>query len=336
MRGRPERNKQVSIEQVARRAGVSTATVSRVLNSPSKVTANTAERVHEAISELRYRPNMFAKGLMTRQSKVIALVLPDIHGEFYSELLRGADEAADELGYHLLASSRMPFDVSDRPAAAGFGLLDGLIVMVPTTSQDQLVLLGDLNMPIVAIDRDLTDHGFDSVLIDNSVGAGQAADHLLAATPPERCVYVGGDQENVDSMERSEAFRAALRRRGAEPAPDQIVFGRYTASYGERWAKEQGESLRGRAVLAGNDEIALGIIAAAGELGIMIPEELRVIGFDNIRLATLIRPKLSSVGIPLKTIGDQAVRMLIERLDDTEAAPRRVEFPTDLIARETS
>lgn len=333
--------KRASIDQVAKRAGVSTATVSRVLNNPSLVTASTAARVEKAIADLRYRPNMFAKGLMMRRSGVLALVLPDIHGEFYSELLRFADQRAHELGYHMLASSRPPFTDADDPVPPAFGLIDGMILMLPTIDRSAIRQASRLDRPIVLIDADGTADGFDSILINNDLGARAAVGHILQSVPPERCVYLGGEGTNADAQARAHAFRSELSARGVQARADQVVFGPFTSAFGSQWAYGVGaEGLRGMGVIAGNDEVAMGVMSAAADLGVAIPGQLRVVGFDNTRLSELIRPRLSSVRVPLAEIGEQAVALLVRRIeqvsDPSEVDVERIEVPTELLVRDTS
>ncbi|MEM9082027.1 MAG: LacI family DNA-binding transcriptional regulator [Planctomycetota bacterium] len=339
--GRNRRPKQASIDQVASRAGVSTATVSRVLNNPSLVTPATAKRVEEAIAELRYRPNMFAKGLMMRRSRVLALVLPDIHGEFYSELLRVADGRAHELGYHLLASSRSPFEDSEEVMPFAFGLLDGVVLMLPTGDRRALEHAARLDAPLVLVELDGSNDGFDSILIDNAPGARAAIEHILESVPPEQCIYVGGEEYNADTEQRVRAFTETLRARGHEPQSHQIVFGSFDSAHGESWANTVGpEVIRGAGIVSGNDEIAFGVMSAASAHNLRAPDDFRIVGFDNSRLSALVRPRLSSVRIPLGQIAEQAVSMLVERIeqeDDAEIVPPRVvRMATELVVRETS
>lgn len=328
-----------SIQDVADAAGVSTATVSRVLNNASLVAPATAERVHKAIRELGYKPNLFAQGLMTRKSRVLGIALPDIHGEFYSELLRGADAEARRQGYHLLVSSEAHSrDEQERGGSLAFGLIDGLAVMMTEPNEALWREAQGATLPLVVLDTDAREHGFDSVIVDNTSGTREATEHLLATVPPDRCIFVGGARENFDTQQRAAAFKGALLNAGWTARNDQVVHGTYSLDWGESWAEEahrQGR-LNGAGILAGNDEIALGILQTARQLGIRVPEDLKIVGFDDTRLASLVRPSLSTVRVPLSEVGAAAIRALLERIDDPERAPRTVSLATKLVVRESS
>jgi len=350
-----------SIEDVAHEAGVSTATVSRVLNNGGLVAPATAARVQEAIRRLGYRPNLFAQGLMTRKSHVLGIALPDIHGEFYSELLRGADAEARRLDYHLLVSSEAHSRAEQERVGSNlaFGLVDGMAVMLAEPNEALWREVRESSFPLVVLDADLRDRGIDSVVVDNATGSREATEHLLkggfsaeiaangagkgsgkgpGVARPERCYFVGGPQENFDTQHRANAFVEALARTGWTVQSDQVVYGDYSLAWGESWATKMVDAgkLAGAAVLAGNDEIALGILHTAQAHGIAVPASLRIVGFDDTRLASLVRPTLSTVRVPLAEVGAAAIRALVERIDDPTRAPRTVSLATKLIVRESS
>ncbi|MDX2130937.1 MAG: LacI family DNA-binding transcriptional regulator [Planctomycetota bacterium] len=329
----------VSIHDVATAARVSIATVSRVMNNPHLVSPKTAARVQAVIRQIGYAPNPFAQGLVTRASRVLGIALPDLHGEFYSELLRGADGEARKLGYCLLVSSE--HSIGGRPNGQGglaFGLIDGLAVMITESDGDVLRAARDMMLPTVILDTDLANRGIDSVVIDNVPGTREAAEHLLRSTPAARLYFVGGPQENFDTQQRARAFVEALERAGHTPRADQVAFGAYTEEWGRRWVEGLGragpEGLTG--VLAGNDEIAIGIMRAASDAGIGVPERMRLIGFDDTRLTTLLRPRLSAVRVPMAEVGAAAIRLLVRRVESAGAETTCVRLPTSLVVRESS
>lgn len=332
----------ISIQDVADAANVSIATVSRVLNNPDVVSAATAAKVREVIDRMGYVPNPFAQGLITRASRVLCFALPDIHGEFYSGLIRGADAKAHELGYHLLVSSEArgapATSKSDRAAGLALGLVDGLAIMITEPSAMAWRDVADSQVAVVLIDVEVNQPGVDCIVVDNAVGTIQAMQHLLQGTPADRLFFVGGPKENFDTRARAEAFRAELARAGRETTPDQVAFGRYSVEWGHEWMNQrlQSGNARGIAVLAANDEIALGILQAAEDAGMKVPADLRLVGFDDTRIASLIRPKLSSVHVPLQDVGAAAVAALAARLEDPDRAATVTRLETTLIIRESS
>lgn len=333
-----------SIQDVAKAAGVSIATVSRVINSPNLVLPVTAQKVQAAIEQLGYRPNVFARGLMTSQSHVLGVALPDIHGEFYSAMLRGADQQARALGYHLLVTSaahRPDTAADDRidahSSSVAFQLIDGLVLMLSEPNEALWEQARKHHLPTVVLDNDLHDRGVDSVVVDNVPGTLQATEHLLWTTAPDRCVFVGGPRENFDTQQRADVFRQTIEARKHTCREDQFAFGSYTHEWGRAWAQAalgRGR-LHGSGVLAGNDEIALGIIQQAEEAGMRVPDDLRVVGFDDTRLAALVRPRLTTVRIPLETVGAESIKMLVRRIDHPEAPIAVSRLPTSLIVRDS-
>lgn len=335
---RDVRQGSVSIRSVAERAGVSIATVSRVLNMPEKVSNSTAERVRAAIDYLDYRPNLFAKGLLTKRSRVIGVSLPDIHGEFYSELMFALDDRACELGYHLLVSSNAHRTQSRPENGFALDLVDGLIVMLTERSGIDLDGISHLSHPVVVIGVDEPGLDVETITVDNRIGARKAMEHLLDSTDPDRCFFVGAHRGNIDSDQRLEAFCAALRKRGHEPRADQIARREYSFDWGWEWAETMIEDgmLNEAAVFAANDEIAIGVANAARDRGVDMPSDLRLVGFDDSRLCSLLRPKLSSVRMPVREIGQAAIEALIRRIEEPESTPRHARLATTFVQRESS
>jgi len=328
----------VSIRSVAQRAGVSIATVSRVLNSPDMVSSATAERVREAIDALAYRPNLFAKGLLTKRSRVIGVSLPDIHGEFYSELMFALDDRACELGYHLLVSSNAHRVDSGPENGFALDLVDGLIVMLTERSGVDLDGISRLRRPSVVIGVDEPGLDVETIVVDNHMGARKATEHLLDGTPADRCYFVGANRGNIDSDERLGAFCEVLKEHGHEPRSDQIARHVFSFDWGWDWAESMLDEgrLENTAVFAANDEIAIGIANAARDRGLELSSDLRLVGFDDSRLCNLVRPRLSSVRMPVREIGLAAIEAIIRRIEEPESAPRHSRLAATFVPRESS
>lgn len=328
----------VSIRSVADRAGVSIATVSRVLNTPHVVSAGTAQRVREAIDALEYRPNLFAKGLLTKRSRVLGVSLPDIHGEFYSELMCAMDDRACELGYHLLVSSNAHRVNKGVENGFALDLVDGMIVMLTERSGADLEGISKLQSPVVVIGVDEPGLNVETIVVDNRQGAQRAMEHLLEGTPPDRCFFVGSHRGNIDSDERLAAFCQTLQKHGHEPRADQIAGNEFSFDWGWEWAESMLSEglLENAAVFAANDEIAIGIANAARDHGVVLPDELRLVGFDDSRLCSLLRPRLSSVRMPVREIGFAAIEAIIRRIEDPKSSPRHSRLATTFVQRESS
>jgi LacI family transcriptional regulator len=290
------------------------------------------------IKRLGYRPNRFAQGLMTRRSGVLGIVLPDISGEFYSELLRGANTQARGSSYHLLVTADGTTGDRPDPIASGpLGLIDGLALMLTEPNEQLWSEARKSGLPMVMLDADLG-AGVDSVVIDNSTGAGEAIAHLLSSVPPGRCYFVGGPRDNFDTVQRAASFTRALKDAGHRPRPDQTAYGTYSPQWGRSWAAgvlaPAGADVIG--VMAADDEIALGVLDALLAAGRSVPGNARIVGFDNSRLASLLRPALSSVHVPLAEVGAAAVEALINRIQHPESPVVRKTMPTKLVIRESS
>jgi LacI family transcriptional regulator len=327
----------VSIQDVADEAKVSIATVSRVLNNPKLVAPDTSERVNAAIERLGYVPNAFAQGLITRASRMLGIALPDIHGEFYSELLRGADAEARRRNYHLLVSSDTRVSASPaRGRRLAFGLVDGLAVMITEPNDRVWREARDLHLPVVVMDFEVDEPNVDMILVDNTVGTREAVEHLLSSVGGDRLYFVGGPRENFDTQRRASTFAKTLRERGVQVRDDHVAYGEYSVRWGQAWAREMGTSLRGVGVLAGNDEIALGILHGTEDMKLCVPRDVKIVGFDDTRIASLVRPTMSTVRVPLAEVGSAAVAALVERVENPERPGVKIRLDTKLIVRESS
>lgn len=331
----------VSIQDVAEAAKVSIATVSRVLNNPHLVAGETAQRVQAEITRLGYVPNAFAQGLIRKASRVLGIALPDLHGEFYSELLRGADTEARRRGYHLLVSSEARHGGSPTVSGGVFGLIDGLAIMLTEPDERLWKEARGMRLPTVVLDAEIEAPHVDRILVDNASGTHDATRHLLERVKGHSLFFVGGPQGNFDTKRRAEEFSRTLRAAGVAARADEIAYGQYSFESGHAWARDRiarlgPGSLKNVGILAGNDEIALGILQAAQEAGLNVPKDVRVVGFDDTRIASMVRPRLSTVRVPLVEVGEKAVQLLLERIEDPRRTAATVHLPTRLIVRESS
>lgn len=327
-----------SIRDVAKSAGVSTATVSRVLNGSTSVAPRTAAKVRKAVAQLGYVPNPMAQGLSSGKSRIIGLALPRFHGEFMSFLLAGADEEATTLGYHLMMTTIVTgMDGERRGRIVGSALVDAMLVVITEVEDPLTREVLDKGVPAVVLDTDMTAQGLDSVVLDNEKGTREAVEHLLRWSDPSEVHFVGGPRGNYDTMRRATAFTATLASAGWEIKPSQIALGDYSLEWGKEWALRAFArgGLKG-AVLAANDKIACGIVHAAQEVGVRIPDQLRVVGFNDSLIARVVHPRLSTVALPMAEMGATAVRLLVRRIENPGADPICRRLPTKLVVRESS
>lgn len=328
-----------SIRDVALAAGVSIATVSRVINGSSIVAAPTAAKVRDAVRRLGYVPNPMAQALSSRESHVIGLALPRFHGEFMTWLLHGADEEATRLGYHLMMTTIATSDDGHpRRQIVGSTLIDALLVVI-TEQEDHLAQdVVASGVPTVIIDTDMSAKGLDSVILDNERGTREAVEHLLRWVEPERLYFVGGPRGNFDTIQRAKAFTEAVTRGGYTLDPEQVCFGDYSLDWGKEWGirMSRHKQLEGAAILAANDKIACGIMQAAGDAGLRVPDQLRIVGFNDSQISRLVRPRLSTIALPMAEMGAMAVRLLVRRIEDRNAEVVCSRLPTKLIVRESS
>lgn len=329
-----------SIEDVARLANVSISTVSRVINRRPVVNKETCERVEAAIRELHYRPNAFARGLMLRKSGIVGLVLPDLHGEFYSEVIRGANLRAREMGHNLLLSSALPGDDAESWLAAigHHALLDGLAVMVSDTMATGIgKKLTELHLPIVVLDDEIEGVQHDAVIIDQREGALAMMRHIVETCGAQRVFFVGGLETNIDTQARFDAYRDTLRARGLAFRKEDVYFLDYSYESAYRLAMDRVGAWAGsgRFVFAANDEMASGIIAGAIARNVSVPQDLGVVGFDDTRVAQMTNPLLTTVHVPMSNMGATAIELLCMRLADPDRPPTKVSLAAELVVRDS-
>jgi LacI family transcriptional regulator len=330
-----------SIADVARLADVSISTVSRVVNRSELVNQKTRARVEDAIRKLGYQPNAFARGLMLQRSQIIGLVLPDLHGEFYSEIIRGANTQARENGYSLIVASASAGNPGTTGARFDFlhheSLLDGIAVMVAERDGGAAAALEDWSRPYVVLDDDIPGRTHDSVIIDQAAGAAALVRHLVGTNHIRRMVFVGGPQTNFDTAARLQACRDALAESQLEIDPADVFYldYQYETAFAMASRNVRSWARPGTCVFAANDEMAAGIVTAATAARIRVPEDLAVVGFDDTRVARMTQPPLTTVRVPMAEMGAKAIELLCQRIAEPDRPSTRVLLEPQLIVRES-
>ena len=308
-----------TIKDVARVAGVSVATVSRALNGAENVLPDTRRRILDVAQQLRYSPSGAARSLITRRTDTIGALLPDLHGEFFSELIRGIDQAARARGLHLLLSSSHD-DASEVAAAlrAMNGRVDGLIVMSPHADDDFLSQNLPPALPAVLLSSGMHAATQPVFAVDNFGGAREMTAHLVASGR-RRIAFLGGPATNFEARERERGHRAGLPE-GVRP---WLLEGDFSEAGGQR----AGAMLLGLpaaerpdAVFAANDIMAIGLLGALQAGGARVPDDIALAGFDDIPVARYVSPALTTMRVPIAAMGSQALDALADALESGDTA----------------
>ncbi|MBV8604550.1 MAG: LacI family DNA-binding transcriptional regulator [Pelomonas sp.] len=308
-----------TIRDVARAAGVSVATVSRALNDPEKVQRETRERIRQVAAELRFVPSGAARSLSLRSTQTIGAMLPDLHGEYFSELIRGIDLAARARGLHLLLSSSHG-DADEAAAAlrAMNGRVDGLLLMSPHVDDDFLRGNVPEHIPLVLVNTRLAGRSHPTFRIDNYGGAQTMVAHLLGGGR-RRIAMVGGPASNPEAVARQQGYCDAVLAAGQTPI---VVPGDFTEAAGWRAGIELlARSERPDAVFACNDMSAIGLLAALRDGGVQVPRDIAVAGFDDIPIARYLSPALTTMRVPVVGLGTLAVEALATHITAAGATP---------------
>lgn len=335
----PQPPENASIYDVARKADVSISTVSRVLNDGSRVAPKTRRRVEEAIRALNYHPSNHARALMTRRSDTIGLIIPDLGGDYYGDLMRGVDKRANEMGMHLLVAraSGEAEEMRSIERLLGSGRVDGLVIAITERNDTITQKLAGRNDPIVVLDCDV--QHVDGVRVDNRAGAREVTEHLIRDHRITNLLFLGGPENNVDTVERADGFRDALARHGI---PVKAAHLQFFSDYDYNHGFEAGEELvrrgiqKSMGIVAANDDLARGAIEALLRGGIRVPEDgVAVVGYDDSRVAQFARPTLTTVRIPLAELGSMAIDMVMDRLSGRRSSPIQLSIKTELIIRQS-
>lgn len=322
----------VTIKDVAREANVSVATVSRALNGHQNVTAEMRGKIKEIARQMRYMPHGAARSLSTRRTQTIGAILPDLYGEFFSELIRGMDVAAREHGLHLLVSSS--HGSADETAAALralSGRVDGLLIMSPHADATLLAENLPFATPTVLMNTRGDGGEYTSFAIDNHGGACAMVEHLVQLGH-RRIAMIAGPVDNFDADERLRGYREVLARRQREGGA-LVLQGDFSESSGYAAGAEIARmSPRPDAVFAANDMMALGCLFALNEAGLNVPGDIALAGFDDIPMARFVSPPLTTMRVNIAELGERAARSLIAQLSELKSAPEGTSAP-ELIVR---
>jgi LacI family transcriptional regulator len=327
-----------TIKDVAKAANVSIASASRALNGVGRISPITKDKILKAARDLNYVPHFGARSLIRKKTDIFGVLLPDLYGEFFSELVRGVDTAARTSGYQILLSSYHNDANETKGAIAAMrGRVDGIIVMTPYEF-GEITYSDVIGAPIVQI-ASLNNHGGTPIIaIDNFQGAKIATEHLLKQGY-KNIAHLSGPKVNMEAEERMNGYHDAIKSAGLEP---KIYNGDFREESGFENAAQIADDIKAGivdAVFAANDMMAVGLIIGLKEKNINVPNDIGIIGFDDVPIGRYITPSLSSLGIDMSQLGKKAVEILnilVNGKPNHADAKKLVVFTPHLYEREST
>ncbi|MBM7566201.1 LacI family DNA-binding transcriptional regulator [Paenibacillus sacheonensis] len=324
-----------TIYDIARAAGVSTATVSKVINNKGRISEKTRNKIKQIMDEQRYEPSVMASAMKGKGTRTIALIIPDIDNPVYAEYLKRIEARGHELGYTIvMASTERDPEKEERHISLLRRKVDGYIIAARFNNIGLLKELTEDGVPVVLFAHERDELSVDSVTADDYLGGYRATEYLLELGHV-RIGMVGED--TLSSHERIRGYRQALQDRGFQAEEGLIRVGGHTID----GAAEQAGMLLDRAdrptaIFGYNDVSAVGAMLAARTRGIRMPDELSIIGFDNTMLCEIMDPKLSSVSMPTQELGNRVMELLIRRIDGGDMPKQRIRLLPELAVREST
>lgn len=330
----------VTIKDIARIAEVSTATVSKVINHKDHdISQATRDRVKKVMKECNYVPNGMARSLITKKTKTIGLIIPDIRNPFFPELARGAEDKANEEGYNIIFCNTDDELIKEEKYIDMLveKMVDGIIFTPSSRRKTGISSLKQASIPIILVDRDVDFKGVrGKIIVDNFRGAYQAVNHLLDCGY-KKIVYISGPLESKPGIDRYEGYKKALKDFGFSDQESMVLEGEYKSKWGYeaiKYLNQQGVVFDG--LFCGDDLIGIGAIKALKELKKKVPKEIGVVGFDDIYMASLVDPELTTIEQPNYEMGYQAAAMLISSLEKKRVRKKEITLDTKLIIRKST
>ncbi len=324
-----------TIKDVADHAQVSVTTVSHVINRTRHVDLETEKRVWRAIAALGYRPNLLARSLRRRETKTIGLIVPDNSNPYFAELARAVEDAGFAEGYSVILCNS---DMSESKEAAYIELLiakcvDGVILISAAHRRERFHEFIRAGIPLVTVARELSDLPVDQVVTDNEQGGYLVGKHLTALG---HCQVgcIAGPRDETPSADRVVGLRRALQESSLDLPSERIIRGDFTYEGGHQAMAEllrRSPSLT--AVFAANDRMAIGAMNYLWQIGLRVPEDMSIVGFDDIPIAAMTCPPLTTVAMPKSDFARISVSLLIERINKGRTEPIRIVLPTHLVVR---
>jgi DNA-binding LacI/PurR family transcriptional regulator len=335
---RQKTSHEVTIVDVANAAGVSYSTVSRVVNNKTYVKDETRERVLRAMDELGYQANVQARSLAGGRTNVIGLLVVDLTTQYIAEIIRGIDDvlATDQQELMLYTTHRRKTKESAYVNMMARGLADGLLIVLPRQPEAYLMSLRQRDFPYVLIDHTGVDESDLSVISANRQGGYEATRHLLELGH-RRIGIVTGWMDMVSARDRLDGYRSALADYNVHPDESLVIEGDYTQACGVRGANLLLDLPQPpTAIFASNDVTAMGVMDAVRARGLRVPSDISIVGFDDIPIAEVLIPQLTTIRQPLIRMGRFATQMLLDLIQKPEEKQASIVLPTALVIREST
>jgi LacI family transcriptional regulator len=331
----------VTLRDVAARAGVHPATASRALNPETRilVSEDTAQRVLDAAAALGYRPNPVARSLRTRRSHTVGVLIPDLNNPLFPPIVRGLEDRLAAAGYVALIGNTDSDDERERMVFEQMRArhVDGLVLATARLRHPLLAEAARSEMPVVLINRLAQDYSFPSVTVDNERGVRMAVAHL-SALGHRRIAHIAGPQEMSTGLSRYRGFVSAMESGGLQVDSDLIVFAKaFTVEEGARCSRLLLERSAGgtgcTAIAAGNDMLAVGCYAALDDAGLSCPDDISVVGFNDMPFIDRLRPPLTTIRFPHYQVGTEAAQLLLERIAEHAGPVKILYLAPELVIR---
>jgi LacI family transcriptional regulator len=324
----------IKLKDIAKLANVSVTTASYALNNRPEVSEETKKRVLDIARKYNYKPSGIARDLKMKKTETIGLILSNLAGPFYAEIINGIEEITFSNGYNLVVCSSYGGKNSTAVRYLKEKRTDGILLLTSDIEDEIILESANHNFPIVLLDRELKGDYIWSATVDNEKGAYKAVEHLIKLGYTN-IGYFSGPNISLDNKQRYEGYKKALDTNRLKLKNEWVVHGQFTRSGGYRAAQALiAKKSFPEAIFCANDEMAIGAIEAFRDAGIKVPDQIAIVGFDDIELASYITPSLTTVKHPKYLLGSTATHMLIQALKN-DFNISNIKLDTQLIIRES-
>ncbi len=326
-----------TIKDIAKKAGVSISTVSYALNGSQKISPETKEKIWKIAKELGYYPNTHARSLKGKNKHLLALVVHEIKGPYYEELVRGIQDVAVLFGYNLVIFCELD---QEEPASVSFlanRFVDGAILLSSRLKDEDIEFISKKKLPLVVLDRTLKLPNVASVVVNNKKGGREIAKHFVELGH-KRIGFMHGALDSHDNSERYKGFISELEKYGLTVSKNDTLFGNFTEEGGYNAMKEylKKNKKTATAFFCANDEMAIGTIKAIQDSGLNVPEDISIAGFDDIPLSVYVSPKLTTIKRPVYQLGSFSAHQLLSMISGKNMNNSTISLDVELIVREST